>query len=63
MTDPFSGMISLSDAAERWGRADATIRQGILRGKFVENVDCKKFGKQWVILESALIREYGEPEK
>lgn len=59
--DPFEGLMSLNEAAERWGRADATLRQAILRGKFVEGVDAKHIGKQWIITEEAMRREYGEP--
>lgn len=59
--DSFRGMLSLQEAAERWHRADATLRQAILRGKFSEGIDCKHIGKQWVILEEAMRREYGEP--
>ena len=59
--NPFDGLMSLAEAAQRWGRADATLRQAILRGKFVEGVDAKHIGKQWIITESAMRREYGEP--
>ena len=59
--NPFDGLMSLDEAAQRWGRADATLRQAILRGKFVEGVDAKHIGKQWIITESAMRREYGEP--
>ncbi len=58
----FDGLLALSDAAERWGRADATLRQGILRGKFKEGEDCMKIGKQWIITEEAMRREYGDPK-
>ncbi len=59
--NPFDGLMSLAEAAQRWGRSDATLRQAILRGKFVEGVDAKHIGKQWIITESAMRREYGEP--
>lgn len=61
--DRFHGMLSLQEAANRWHRADATLRQAILRGKFSEGIDCKHIGKQWVILEEAMRREYGDPEE
>lgn len=63
MKTKFDGLLSLSDAAKKWNRADNTMRQNIKNGKFVENVDVKKFGKQWVITEDAMIREYGEVEE
>ncbi len=59
--NPFEGLMSLAEAAHRWGRADATLRQAIQRGKFTAGVDAKLFGKQWIITESAMRREYGEP--
>ena len=61
--NPFSGLMSLAEAAQRGGRADATLRQAILRGKFVEGVDAKHIGKQWIITETAMRREYGEPKE
>lgn len=61
--DPFTGLYSLADAAALWGRADATLRQAIQRGKLVKDVDVKLFGKQWVVTEAAMRREYGEPKQ
>lgn len=61
--DRFAGMLSLQEAALRWNRADATLRQAILRGKFRDGIDCKHIGKQWVILEEAMRREYGTPDR
>lgn len=60
--DPFAGLMSLSDAAKRWRRDDSTLRQAIRRGKFKVGFDVKLFGKQWIITEAALFREYGKPE-
>ena len=61
--NPFEGLYSLADAAAKWGRADATLRQGIARGKLVRDVDVKLFGKQWVVTEAAMLREYGQPKE
>lgn len=61
--DPFVGLYSLADAAALWGRADATLRQAIQRGKLVKDIDVKLFGKQWVVTEEAMRREYGEPKQ
>ena len=58
----FDLLISLGEAAAVYGREESALRHGITRGKFVEGVDCKKFGKQWVFLRSALDREYGRPK-
>ena len=61
MDNVFDDLLSLSDAARLWGKEESSLRHGIARGKFHEGIDCKKFGKQWVFLRSALIREYGAP--
>ena len=60
--NPFHGLYALSDAAEVWHRADATLRQAIQRGKLQEGIDVKKFGKQWIVTEAAMTREYGTPK-
>ena len=62
MSYRFENLFSLYDAAAIWGRADATLRQAIHRGKFIVDEDVKLFGKQWVITKEAMIREYGNPK-
>ncbi len=61
MNDAFAGLYSLADAAAKWKRADATLRQAIRRGKLIKDVDVKLFGKQWIVTHEAMLREYGEP--
>ena len=58
----FDLLISLGDAGALYGKDEGGLRHAIARGKFVEGRDCKKFGKQWVFLRSALDREYGAPD-
>ena len=58
---PFDGLYSLSDAAQNWGKAETTLRNNIRNGKFNDGPDVKKFGKQWIITETAMLREYGPP--
>ena len=60
-TNPFDGLISLQEAADMYGKNASTLRHAILDGRLVEGVDCKKFGKQWVITLAALKRFYGDP--
>lgn len=55
----FDGLLSLSDAAKKYGVDDSVLRHAIRNGTLIEGVDVKKFGKQWVITEEALIRRYG----
>ena len=56
----FQDLISLKDASIKFKKGESTLREGIARGKFTEDVDCKKFGKQWVFDIKALEREYGK---
>lgn len=63
ISNPFDGLLSLSDAARKWGKDDSTLRHSIQRGKFADGTDAKLFGKQWIITEAAMRREYGEPKQ
>ena len=56
-------LISLKEAAEMYNRDTSTIKRAILHGTLQENVDCKKFGRDWVILKSALERVYIKERK
>ena len=51
-------LLSLKEAAEQYGREESTLRRAISNGTLVEGIDCKKFGKQWVILKSSMERVY-----
>ena len=57
-TTPWSENLSLSEAAEIWEIDESTIRKAIASGKLVDGQDCRKFGKQWVITEKAMAREF-----
>lgn len=54
----FDRLISLKDASELFNKDESTLRRNIINGKFKENIDVKKFGKQWVFNLDALEREY-----
>lgn len=54
----FNNLISLKDASLMYGKDESTLRRNIKNKKFVEGVDVKKFGKQWVFDIRALEREY-----
>ena len=58
---PFDGLIAFTDATQLWGLNESTLRKAISYGKLVDGVDACKFGKQWVICEHAMRREYGAP--
>lgn len=56
----FDGLLSLADAAEKFGKAETTLRNLINLGRFEIGVEVKKFGKQWVFDEDALERYYNK---
>lgn len=59
----FDGLIAMSDATELWELNESTLRKAISYGKLIDGVDVCKFGKQWVVAEESMIREYGQPKK
>ena len=64
MKNPFDGLLSFKEATDLWGLNEGTLRKAVSYGKLVENVDVRKFGKQWVITQAAMEREYGPaPQK
>lgn len=58
----FSGLLAFSDASRIWKLNESTLRKALVYGKIKAGIDCCKYGKQWVITEAAMIREYGYPE-
>ncbi|CEO32985.1 hypothetical protein [Paraclostridium sordellii] len=42
---------------------DSTLRKAVETGNLIADEDCKKFGRDWVVKESAMFREYGEKKK
>lgn len=61
MSNHFDGLLSFKEATDLWELNESTLRKAVSYGKLVENTDCKKFGKQWVVTKEAMIREYGQP--
>lgn len=58
---PFTGLLSFADASTMWGLHESTLRKAISYGKLKNGLDAIKFGKQWVVTQEAMKREYGEP--
>lgn len=56
---PFSGLLSIAEAAEIWQKNDSAIRRAIMDGRLKPGSDCRKFGKQWVLSVDAMIRVFG----
>ncbi|MCM1336010.1 MAG: helix-turn-helix domain-containing protein [Bacteroides sp.] len=59
---PFDSLLSFAEASELWGIDDSTLRKAVASRKLIENVDVRKFGKQWVISRSAMERTFGEEQ-
>ena len=57
----FNGLLAFSDASRIWNLNESTLRKALVYGKLKAGIDCCKYGKQWVITEEAMIREYGKP--
>lgn len=62
MKSAFEGLLSFREATDRWGLNESTLRKAVSYGKFIEETDVKKFGKQWVVTLAAMEREYGIPK-
>ena len=58
----FNGLLAFSDASRIWDLNESTLRKALVYGKLKAGIDCCKYGKQWVITEEAMLREYGNPE-
>ncbi|NFO03100.1 hypothetical protein FDB23_03055 [Clostridium botulinum] len=56
-------LLSLKDASEQYNREPSTLKRAISNGKLVEGIDCKKFGRDWVILKSSMERVYVKERK
>jgi len=62
MQNPFDGLLAAAEAAQRWGLDESTIRNAVRIGKLVDGTDVRKFGKQWIVTDDAMHREYGDPD-
>lgn len=58
---PFDGLLSFFDATSIWGLSESTLRKAVSYGKLRDGIDVLKFGKQWIVTRSAMLREYGQP--
>ena len=55
---PFSQLLSFGEAAEIWGLDPSALRKAVSNGRLKPGIDCRKFGKQWVISVDAMQRLY-----
>ncbi|MBA4544594.1 DNA-binding protein [Thermoactinomyces daqus] len=59
-------IMTTSEAAQRWGYKENTIRAAIARGRFDEQIRkgmLRKSGDTWLIHEKAMYEVYGKPKK
>lgn len=61
--DRFKGLYSFAVATKIWGLKDSTLRRAVKEKRLVENIDCKKFGRDWVVTEEAMKRLYGDKKE
>ncbi|MGL6106543.1 DUF2779 domain-containing protein, partial [Romboutsia sp.] len=57
-TNIFEGLVSVGEASTRYNVSESTVKRFIREGKIVNGVDCKNYGKQWVIKAEALARVF-----
>ena len=55
---PFWKLLSFAEAAEIWKIDQSTLRKAVADGRLKPGVDCRKFGKQWVVTTDAMAREF-----
>jgi len=53
--------ILATEATEKWGLKDSTIRRAIFDKRITKD-ECKKEGRDWKVTISAMKRLYGEPK-
>ncbi|WP_373600262.1 helix-turn-helix domain-containing protein [Paraclostridium bifermentans] len=55
----FEGLYTFQEVANIYGIDNSTLRKRIVKNKFVNEVEVKKFGKTWLITEQAMIKYFG----
>lgn len=53
-------VMTLSEAAKKWGKVEGTIRAAIKAGKFTEEIDYRKAGGTVLVTREAMERVYGK---
>lgn len=52
-------IMTFSEACERWGLSESTLRMAVKRGTLKEGKDYRKSGKVWLITKKAMKEKYG----
>lgn len=55
-------IMTFSEATEKWGLADSTLRKLVNTDKIIKGVDCRKSGSTWLVTREAMERVYGKKE-
>ena len=61
-SSPFNRLLSTANAAARWNISEDAIRKAIQSNRLKPDIDCQKYGKQWIIDADAMTRVFG-PQK
>lgn len=56
-------VMTFSEASEKWGLGESTLRSVIRTNKLIEGVDYRKSGKVWLITKEAMQRLYDDPRE
>lgn len=59
----FNDLLAVPEASVMYGTSVSTIKRKIREGEIIEGIDCKNYGKQWVVTKDALNRVFGKPVK
>lgn len=55
-------VLTITEAAELWGKEVSTLRRVIKNGKFTYGIDYRKSGSTWLITKTAMEKVYGKLE-
>lgn len=55
-------VMTFSEASEKWGLSDSTLRKLVTTDKLKEGIDYRKSGNVWIITTEAMENVYGEPK-
>lgn len=59
MKNVLDEVMTLNEAAIKWGKDNSTLRKRIQNAQFIEGKDCRKSGDIWLIRREAMERVYG----
>ena len=62
-TFEINNVMTVSEAAEKWGITEGAIRKAIKSRKFIPGIDYRKAGRITLICREAMERVYGEPKR